>query len=96
MEYRVQHKLPIQAVNKFTVVPEDVYGGEGGEQYQNHLMCYSVLSNAKLLLCPPCLQIFPLAMAASVWSSDRYHMDCGQENTELVVTLSTPSTLKHS
>jgi len=67
MEYRVQHILLIQTVNKFTVVSEDMYSGEGGEQYQYHMMCYSVLSNAKLLLCPPCLQIFPLAMVASVW-----------------------------
>lgn len=67
MEYRVQHILLVQTVNKFTVVPEDMYGGEGGEQYQNHLMCCSVLSHAKLLLYPSCLQIFPLAMVASVW-----------------------------
>jgi len=64
---RVQHKLLIRTVNKFTVVPKDMYGGEGGEQYQNHLMCYAVLSNAKLLLYPSCLQNFPLGMVASVW-----------------------------
>jgi len=67
MEYGVQHKLLIQTVNKFTVVPDDMYGGEGGKEYQNHLMCCPVLSNAKLLLYRSCLQIFPLAMVASVW-----------------------------